>query len=155
MGLNNKRWDALALLTFALLLFMLANTDKVYAAPTVLVSPSTVTQGSSFQVSGTGFSTSDSGSVQVNDDPSGACGGSVAIVVNLSSDSSGNVAAHTLSSSSLGVGIHCVTIVLFDSSAASAITVTAPPIPEYPIGLPLLAIIMIVVYGLIKRKIRA
>jgi hypothetical protein len=33
-------------------------------------------------------------------------------------------------------------------------TTTAPPIPEYPLGLPLLAILMIIAYGLIKRRTR-
>jgi hypothetical protein len=30
----------------------------------------------------------------------------------------------------------------------------APPIPEYPIGLPILAIFMIIGYGVIRRKTR-
>jgi hypothetical protein len=33
------------------------------------------------------------------------------------------------------------------------VTTTAPPIPEYPLGLPILAIFMLVAYGVIKRKI--
>lgn len=33
-------------------------------------------------------------------------------------------------------------------------TTTAPPIPEYPIGLPLLAILAIIVYGVVRRRIR-
>jgi hypothetical protein len=33
-------------------------------------------------------------------------------------------------------------------------TTTAPPIPEYPIGLPILAILTIIAYGLIRRRTR-
>lgn len=31
-------------------------------------------------------------------------------------------------------------------------TTTAPPIPEYPLGLPILTILMIIAYGLVKRR---
>ncbi len=34
------------------------------------------------------------------------------------------------------------------------VTTTSPPIPEYPLGLPILAILTIIAYGIIKRKIR-
>ena len=38
--------------------------------------------------------------------------------------------------------------------AATTTTTTGPPIPEYPIGLPILAILMIIGYGLVRRRIR-
>jgi hypothetical protein len=39
-----------------------------------------------------------------------------------------------------------------DLSLAFKTFVTPPAIPEYPLGLPLLAIFMIIAYGLIRRK---
>ncbi len=36
--------------------------------------------------------------------------------------------------------------------AATTTTTTAPPIPEYPLGLPILAILIVLAYGLIRRR---
>jgi hypothetical protein len=38
--------------------------------------------------------------------------------------------------------------------AVQLVQVQAPPIPEYPYGLPLLALIMIIGYGLVRRRTR-
>ncbi len=40
----------------------------------------------------------------------------------------------------------------FGDPAITTTTTTAPPIPEYPLGLAMLAIFMMIAYGLIKRK---
>jgi tripartite motif-containing protein 71 len=41
------------------------------------------------------------------------------------------------------------------TATATTTTTTAPPIPEYPLGLTLLAIFMIIAYGMIKRRTRS
>jgi hypothetical protein len=86
---------------------------------------------------------------------SASCSGSTVFVDSISADSSGNVGPVTFSSSSLSVGVHCVAITLHFTAAVGSVTVTAgPPIPEYPLGLPLLAIFMVLGYAVIKRRIR-
>ena len=116
---------ALALLVVTIL-FVLAGATNVYAQ-TVTVRPGTVAQGDSFQVSGTGFDPSSTGLAQVWADTSGSCMGIPLLFQNVNSDRSGNVAAVTFSTSSLGVGTHCVEVVTFDYDTASTslVTVTA------------------------------
>jgi hypothetical protein len=64
-------------------------------------------------------------------------------------------------SASTVVGVWSFELKVTDSDSSvfsNTVTVTvnnpAPPIPEYPLGLPLLAVFMIFAYGLIKRRIR-
>jgi hypothetical protein len=59
--------------------------------------------------------------------------------------------------SSSGIGPNSLLIQQALLTASVTITVTvnaASPIPEYPLGLPVLAIFMIIAYGLIKRRTR-
>jgi hypothetical protein len=63
-------------------------------------------------------------------------------------------------SASTAVGVWSFELRVTDSDpsiVSNAVTVTvnpAAPIPEYPLGLPLLAILMIIAYGVIKRRTR-
>jgi len=41
------------------------------------------------------------------------------------------------------------------AAVATATTRTGPPIPEYPLGLPIHAILMIIGYGIVRRKTRS
>lgn len=123
---------ALALIVVTIL-FVLVGVRNVYAQ-TVTVTPSTVTQGGSFQVSGTGFDPSSAGLVQVWADTSGGCTGIPLLFQTVNSDASGNVAAVTLSSGTLAVGTHCVGVVTFDYDTASTslVTVTAAVMTTAP-----------------------
>jgi len=104
----------------------LAGVKNVYAQ-TVTVTPSTVAQGNSFRVSGTGFDPSSTGLAEVYSDASGSCMGNIHLFQNVTSDSSGNVSPVTLSSRSLAVGTHCVEVVTFayDTASTALVTVTA------------------------------
>jgi len=114
-------------------LFVLVGARNVYAQ-TVTVTPSTVTPGAMFQVSGTGFDPSSAGLVEVWASTSGSCMGSPTMFRSVNSDASGDVAPVTFSSSALGVGAHCVEVVTFDYDTASmglvtvtnAVTTTVP-----------------------------
>jgi hypothetical protein len=140
-------------------LFIFGNGRNVYATVgSVSVVPNTVAQGVSFQVSGSGYA-SFSGSTIYIDVFDAACSVLIeqqTVVVPVS----GNWGPLTFSSASLAIGVHCVQVDIsgaFDFDGISSVTVTptpAPPIPEYPIGLPILAIFMILGYAVIKRKIR-
>jgi len=164
-GLSQEQTaGALILIVFVVtILFVLVGVRDVYAQ-TVTVTPSTVTQGASFQVSGTGFDPSSAGLAEVWADISGSCVGNPLLFQNVHSDNSGNVAAVTFSSSSLRVGTHCVGLVTFDYDTASTslvtitsaatMTSTTAPIPEYPFGLPILALFMVLGYPAIKRRTR-
>ncbi|MGP8128579.1 MAG: hypothetical protein ACLP9D_12345 [Candidatus Bathyarchaeia archaeon] len=91
---------------------------------------------------------------------SGACPG----VTLISSESIPNVEGafggmHSLGGkiASLSPGSYCIEITSDSSSthAFASLTVTAtsgPPIPEYPLGLAVLAVFMILAYGVIRRK---
>lgn len=117
------------------ILFVFVCIGNVYAQ-TVTVTPTTVPQGASFQVSGTGFDPSSAGLAQVWANTSGSCVGTPLLFRDVNSDASGNVAAVTFSTASLGVGAHCVEMVTFDYDTASmslvmvtnAVATTAPPI---------------------------
>jgi hypothetical protein len=133
--------------------FVLVNAQNAYAQ-TITITPNSVTQGSNFQVSGSGFLPGDHFTVLVS---TAGCTG-IALGFVSTYDESGSVGPITFSSSSLTVGVHCVTIYLHPSSDGSATTLftvtAAPPIPEYPLGLPLLAVLTILAYSLIRRRTR-
>lgn len=64
-----------------------------------------------------------------------------------------------ISTTGLSVGSHCVAVGYTNGEVNSALFLAltvnaAPPIPEYPFGLPLLAIFTIIGYGLVRRKTR-
>ena len=57
-----------------------------------------------------------------------------------------------LNEASEKLSFSCFCNVSITVGPVSTTTTTAPPILEYPLGLPILAIFMLVVYGLIRRK---
>ena len=122
-------------LVAVIVLCILSIPRNVYAQ-NVSVTPNTVTQGTSFQVSGTGFDPSSAGIVQVYADTSGRCLGNAQELQNITSDASGSVPPVTLSTSDLKVGIHCVEVITFAYDTASSAlvkvmgeTTIAPPVP--------------------------
>jgi hypothetical protein len=122
--LSQGRVAVTSALIMVTILFAMVNVRNVYAQ-TVTVTPSAVTGGGTFRVSGTGFDPSSAGLAEVWASTSGSCMGNPALLQNVTSDSSGNVTAVTFSSSSLGVGTHCVGVVTFayDTAASSVVTV--------------------------------
>ena len=46
------------------------------------------------------------------------------------------------------------TLIVVSDCSVTAIYRVAPPIPEYPIGLPIIAILMVIGYGLVRRRTR-
>jgi hypothetical protein len=145
----------LGIVLFAVVLvFLMINVQNLYAGAMTLT-PNQVTQGASFQVSGTGLPPGDPFSVSVFADTSGSCMpfpplmGQTGIV-----DSGGNTGPVTFSSGSLGIGRHCVSLdvpgVFLEGLFLTVIP--AQSIPEYPFGLFTLAILMILGYGLIRRR---
>ena len=160
MGERQSR-GLLTLALFAVtLLVMLTSGGNVYACAllsfTVTVTPPSVAQGATFQVSGCGFNTAFTWNVEIWADSSGSCAGPPITALTQAAvlDSFGNVAAVTVSSSSLGVGTHCIEIVSPSilSHGTGSVIVTAAPIPEYPYGLVILAVLMVFSYGVIKRR---
>ena len=142
--------------------FLLLGARNVYAQ-TLMLTPNTVMQGQSFEVSGSGFVPGDSYSIIIW--ASGGCGvGSFVLSVPGTVDDGGDVGPLTLSSGSLSVGMHCVNIgsilggaVMGELTVIPATTTTTTvttPIPEYPYGLALLAIFMVLGYPVIKRRTR-
>ena len=122
-------------LVAVIVLCIVSSARNVYAQ-NVSVTPNTVTQGTSFQVSGTGFDPSSGGIVQVYADTSDRCLGKTQELQNITSDASGNVPAVILPTSSLKVGIHCVEVITFAYDTASSAlvqvtgaTTTSPPTP--------------------------
>ncbi|HMK82426.1 MAG TPA: hypothetical protein VK503_01785 [Candidatus Bathyarchaeia archaeon] len=98
-------------------LVVLVSASNIYAITTITVAPNHVTQGASFQVSGTGYTPNLKGTVQVLDN---ACNyKNIIMSQSVSGDSSGNVGPITFSSSNLAVGSHCATINLQPTGATS------------------------------------
>ncbi len=133
-------------------LTVMLTVGTVYAQDIVLT-PSTVTQGMSVQASSSGLS--GSGTVFVW--ATSTCSGTE--VLSVPFVTAGGSYTVTFSTSTLSVGTHCVS----DGDSEPAIltvtttvttTTAAPPIPEYPLGLPILAILAVIGYGLIRRRTR-
>ena len=103
----------------------LSSAQNVYAA-SIGLTPNPVTQGSSFQVTGFGFPINNVGTLSVYADTSGNCTGPTSFQQNVTPDGSGQVGPLTFSSSSLGVGIHCILIDFGAIRDNNELTVTAP-----------------------------
>ena len=151
-----RKQDALFLIVVAVgTLSVILTIGKVYAQ-TIVLTPSSVSQGMSVQASASGVA--GSGTVYVWD-TSTCFSGTVVLSVPVPNGSSYSV---TFSTSSISVGTHCVSdsydsdpVTLTVTPATTTTTTTASPIPEDPYGLPLLPILTIIIaYGIIKRRIR-
>jgi len=143
----------LGIVLFAIvILFLMVNAQNLYAG-SVTITPNPVTQGASFSVSGTGFPVGDSFGVFVKALISGSCVSSPllsqrGVVV------AGGTFGVTFSSTSLHVGTYCVSVHISPIFLAGfpLTVIPAQSIPEYPYGLLILAILMVIGYAVIKRK---
>jgi hypothetical protein len=160
-GLKKQRAIVAIIAVFALAVTL--NSGRVYADLAGLtLNPNPVTQGTNVLATGSGFPSSENGFVLVFADNTGSCSGSTFFTSADSTDGSGNLGAVTIPTSGLSVGTHCVETDGFvvvgtltpDNAVSSLIVNQAPPIPEYPIGLAVLAVFMIIAYGVIRRKTR-
>jgi hypothetical protein len=133
-------------------LTLILNIGNVYAQTLTLI-PNPVTQGMNVQASGTGWPYPYYLYVKVWADNTGSCAGSPLLTMSTWTSASGAFGPVTIPTSSLSVGTHCVEAVGVVSTVTELLTVDpAPPIPEYPFGLSLLAIFMVIGYGVIRRK---
>jgi len=120
-----------------LLLTMLVS-EEVYAPVPITFSPNPPVAGQPFTITYTGGAPT-TGPVYVY---SGSCSGPIVVT------GSGN----SISVSGLPAGQYCV---YFEIPLVDIVfTVVPVPIPEYPLGLSILAIFMIIGYGLIRRRTR-
>ena len=151
-----RKQAALILTIITIVAFTLTlNIGNVYAL-TFTLTPNSVMQGVNVVASGSGYIDSSSGTLQVFSTSS--CVGSSQFSLAVSSDGSGNLIPVNIPTASLSVGDHCAAIsglITDDDTFNQFFTVTAaPPIPEYPFGLAVLAVFMIIAYGVIRRKTR-
>lgn len=150
------------------------NVGNVYAGlgtETLILTPNPVTQGMNVVASGAGWLTSSTDPTNFLEVSSGTptlfgCTSSGSTLINFvpTTDSSGNLNPVTIPTTSLSPGTYCVSVEIstdvlqpLTESFTTTLTVTgssAPVIPEYPFGLPLLAIFLVVLYGLVRRRIR-
>ncbi len=128
------------------------NSGRVYAySATLTLTPNPVAQGMNVEARGSGWPYPYSLYVEVWADNTGSCLGSPLLHISASTDASYDFGPVTIPTSGLSVGTHCVRAVGVVASVTELLTVVAP-IPEYPFGLPLLAIFMVIGYGLIRRR---
>ena len=147
---------------FALTVTLSFGSVHAVTLPTLTLTPNPITQGTNLVITGSNFPASQNGFFVVFSDNTGKCTGSDYIDGAISADASGNLGAVTIPTSGLlTVGTHCVTTVGFTivgtntpDNAVSSLTVNPTVVPEYPYGLPLLAIFMVIAYGLIRRRTR-
>jgi hypothetical protein len=137
------------------------NVGNVHAAETLTVSPNPVVAGTALTVTGDGFVPGDAGILQlylgsVHTTAFGpdCVGSTVGFPMTISVDGFGHFVVSGISTTGFSVGAYCAYAYDFDSSAqdSTAFAVTTTIIPEYPLGLTLLAIFMILAYGVIRRK---
>lgn len=140
-----------------LALTVMLNVGNVYAQ-TLTLTPNPVTQGVNVVATGSGFNPnlSSSNALLVAVNAGVGCSGPTLNLAG-STDGTGNLNPITIPTSGLSVGVHCMEVnPAFGSSLVSAnLTVnSATSIPEYPFGLAVLAIFMMLAYGVIRRKTR-
>lgn len=155
VGLKKHTAIILAIITI-MVSYLMLNVGNVQAAPSISASPNPFNQGGSFVLSGMGFPPLQNVELFAYDDTSGACSGSNLSYAIVPVDASGNF-QKTFFASIFGVGTHCLQVNELGPPFASifgSVGVTATPIPEYPLGLPLLAILLVVGYGLVRRRIK-
>ncbi len=135
------------------------NVGNVYAQ-TVVLNPNPVPSGTSVTATGSAFPAGDTGAITLYQVNTGACSGLVfGPVLPFTVNGAGGFVVSGISTTGLSVGSHCVAVGYTNGVTPSALflalTVTAaPPIPEYPLGLPLLAILTILAYTVIRRRTR-
>ena len=159
VGLRKQAALILTIIAIVALTVTLNIGDVHALPPTLILTPNPVTQGANVVVTGIDFSPGN-GFVYAFTDNTGSCSDPVFFAGATSADASGNLGPVTIPTTGVSVGTHCVMTVgfvvvgtLFPYNAAASLTVNqAPPIPEYPYGLPLLAIFMVITYGVIRRK---
>lgn len=143
------------------ILTILVNVRNVYAQ-TLTLTPDPVTQGTDVVATGSGHITSATGSLFVSTifvaGLVSSCSGSVLFRMAASTDAGGNLNPVTIPTASLPVGTYCVQVSFFPgrkgTQATASLTVNPASIPEYPYGIPLLALFMILLYTVIKYKVR-
>ena len=151
------RFIAVAILAVVALTVIL-NVGNVYAPPptcVLMLTPNPVHQGTSVTVSASGCYPTTGGTLYVQT----ICGnfGTTVSSVAASTDASGDLTTVTpISTSSLTPG---TTYCIYGGNAFSATILSASltvlpatVIPEYPLGLSILAILMIIGYTVIRRK---
>ena len=141
--------------------------SPAYAGPCISysLSSSTITQGTA-SVTLTGVDNCNSGGTDTYQVYSGACpgvspvaGATGSFVTSIVTPPPpyGSYGPVTITTSGLPAGTYCVVVtsgvdVSTPPTANAGLTVTATPIPEYPVGLAVLAIFMVLAYGVIRRK---
>lgn len=156
------RMRILAAILFLIPVFLVSRiSPSVYATVChgFSASPNPVPQGTAFTVSGTNC-LAGTYNIQVFADPSGSCSGS--FVTQSDTIGAGGNFQVSFSSSSLAIGDHCIeifigTTLLINGSCPlnlgnGCLAVTAPPIPEYPLGLGFLAVLTLIAYSVTKHR---
>jgi hypothetical protein len=123
----------------AVLLLTMLVSEEVYATVPITFSPNSPVAGQPFTITYSGGGPS--GPVDVYRYSGSSCVG-----VPVASGSGNSIFV-----SGLPAGQYCVYFVI--PLVVVVFTVTAP-IPEYPLGLPILAILMIIAYSVIRRRTR-
>jgi hypothetical protein len=151
-------------LSVVLFLVVVGMVSPAYAFCTFTgtLSSSTIAQGtSSVTVSGTDECQAPGQIVNVYLE-AGTCGSGGSTLFSSTATIGGSFDfSQSIPTSSLGAGSYCVrlTSCSAEPNCGSLITITDPltvtgVIPEYPLGLSVLAIFMVLAYGLIKRRTR-
>ncbi len=170
-----------ATIALVVIILVFLNAGKVYAVQTINVTPNTVIQGDTFQVSGGEYTIQapDEVAVRVWSDIAGVCTGSVLNNIFTDKafvDNSGNIGPIAISTSGYPIGVHCVETIQFSdglilassfvnvleqaittvtSTATVALTTVSTclsSIGEYPYGLAILVFLTAIVYGIIRRR---
>jgi hypothetical protein len=124
---------------------LLVSVKPAWASP--IVTPSSPTAGVSFTINGDGSASGANELIVYND---GTCGGSGGTVVFSMVENLTPSYSVTLTLTSAGQ------YSASDTTGCRPFTVKAapaPPIPEYPYGLTLLAILLVIGYGVVRRRI--
>ena len=156
-----KKLALIAMMVVIVAITAMLNVGSVYAQ-TIVLTPNPVTQGMDVLVTGSDFQQWENAQIEVFVDNGGTCAVIPAMTIAASSDNNGNLEPVTIPTSGLSAGTYCVegngfleapeAVTLIVSPATTTTTGAAPTIPEYVYGLPIIAVVIVLAYVVMKRR---
>jgi hypothetical protein len=157
------RRSALILVIVAILVLIVTLNIGNVSAQSLNLTPNPVTQGMNVQVTGSDFEPDENAQIQVYASTSGSCAAIPSMSLAATTDSNGALMPVTIPTSGLSAGTYCVegngfldapaTVnLVVNPTTTAAPTAGAPTIPVYAYCIPPIAVVIFLVYSVMKRR---
>ena len=132
------------------------------SAQSLTLTPNPVTRGMDVQVTGSDFQSGENAQIVVYASSSGSCGAMPVLSLPATTDDNGVLTPVTIPTSGLSAGTYCVegngfleappTVNLIVNPTTTTATTAAPTMPVYALGIPPIALVILLIYAVIKRR---